>query len=1187
MSGKTRIFVTLRYQEFINMGLSIKTILLLTIPIFVIQILNGQEVSNKRTKTIPYRGDSVLLDTVTVIPSSISLETMAGKKADRTFYRLNPDNGYLIWQKPIPQIDSLKAHYRVFPFSLTKPYRNKSKDLIDSTLRFKNRKQVYLPNEGEQSSAFQNLERNGNISRGISTGNNQDLSLNSNLDLQLSGNLTEEISIDAAVTDQNLPIQPDGNSAQIQDFDRVFIELATQNEKLNLGDFRMNQNTPSHFLNFSKKTQGIGFDGDWDLGNDKTLNAGADLGFSRGKFARNKINAREGDQGPYQLKGNEGERYIVIVAGSEKVFLNGDELKRGRQNDYTIDYNSGEITFTNQNLINQYDRVIVEFQYAKRNYERSIAHTYGNYRSNNWEISANLFSEQDHKNSPLFQELGDQEKEKLASVGDSLDEAVIKGGKREEYDENRIMYRKTDSNGYKGIFVYTTNPDKGEYTVQFSNVGKNNGNYRRKASRANGRVYKWVEPINGNPQGSYAPVKTLVAPKKRQMASVQTKYDVSDNMQAGIEYASSNRDVNTFSSKDNQNNQGQATKAFVKKTFLKSEKTGEWEAKTQFSYEYTTKTFRPVERFRPVEFQRNWENTLNNTTKWKPKTQRLGKASANINNNKNFNLNYGYENFSRGTRFDGSKHKADLNWHWNDFNLDLRNNLTTVSRNLPNAPDKNTTFWDQQGKLTHQFGNIIAGGGFHREKNRTKTNNRLKLDTSSYQYRKWHLLAKSPDSTSKTYQLKFSQRRDFLPANDEGFANATRGTNVNLRGKLKSQQTNNYLTYNINYRRFRLKDSTYQRRDLPKKSLTGALQGKFNFLNEVVKTSTFYELGAGKEQKREYQFIRVRADGRGEYVWEDYNNNGAQELNEFQKANEANDYRANFVRVITPSNEFIRSITNELRETISIDPGKQWGEAEGLKQLVGRFSNETNLRINRKVLNRDEWQQYIPVNLSVADSNLVTVNSELRNTLHFNRNNSNFALFYRYRNQKRKSIRVRGIDQSLRETNTVNGRINFTRIWSLSPEYTIGRKRFNSQFFPDKNYNIHLERISSQLNYQPLGNFRISLTYENERQQNLLKESGEKATKNKLGLESNYSFIGKGNIRATLNYIHFNYIGENNTPVAYEMLQGLNTGQNWTWFLSSSYNLGDNIQLNISYNGRTSKENQTIHQANVSARYLF
>src|SRR5690606_20719157 len=53
------------------------------------------------------------------------------------------------------------------------------------------------------------------------------------------------------------------------------------------------------------------------------------LAGSRGKFNTNYFNGIEGVQGPYRLSGINNERDIIVIAGTEKVFLDGIEMKRG------------------------------------------------------------------------------------------------------------------------------------------------------------------------------------------------------------------------------------------------------------------------------------------------------------------------------------------------------------------------------------------------------------------------------------------------------------------------------------------------------------------------------------------------------------------------------------------------------------------------------------------------------------------------------------------------------------------------------------------------------------------------------------------------------------------------------------------------------------------------------------------
>ena len=216
-----------------------------------------------------------------------------------------------------------------------------------------------------------NLFSSGSINRKLNISSNGLSEFTGGLNLSLSGKLENDIMLSAVLSDEDIVIQPEGNTRNLEDFDQMYISLNSSNFSLNAGDIQYKNNIDK-LVNIERNV--IGINGKLDFNKSKMS---ALLASTRGQYANSNIEVIDGVQGPYGLISNSASKDIQLIAGSENVWLDGRKLIRGANFDYVIDYSLAEITFTAKNLIHFDSDVSVDYEYVDDNYPKFVKNMSG------------------------------------------------------------------------------------------------------------------------------------------------------------------------------------------------------------------------------------------------------------------------------------------------------------------------------------------------------------------------------------------------------------------------------------------------------------------------------------------------------------------------------------------------------------------------------------------------------------------------------------------------------------------------------------------------------------------------------------------------------------------------------------------------------------------------------------------
>lgn len=1120
-------------------------------------------------KTIRFSSDSIHFDSKSVYRFNFKVfEGQNVVSQDR--YSLDAIHSILFFKDSL-LIDSIRLQYSYLPVDLSNDFFRKSDTLIISDTVTDYKPYLYSVSTGNKKQdvfGSSQLNKQGSVSRGVTVGNTQSLSLQSTLNLQLNGKIGPNLFMKGAISDDNIPFQPEGNTQKLQEFDQVYMQVYNDKFAITGGDFWLKK-PEGYFMSYNKRTQGLSVELFQDSAKHKVSGA-----FSKGKFARNLIQGIEGNQGAYRLQGSGNEQFIVVLAGTEKIYIDGELLKRGQEFDYTIDYNTAQIIFTANRLITKDKRITAEFQYSDLNYARSLFAYNSEFKGSKYKAWVNYYSEQDSKNQSIQQSLNSKDKLVLANAGDSLDFALSNSIDSVGFSENRVLYEMVDTLGYDSVLVFSIDPNLANFQAKFQRLGPNKGDYVLGQFTGSGKVYKWVQPINGVPQGEFNPVRLLVAPQRKQLLTVGAVYDLHQTTKVNLELAYSDYNKNTFSKLHTGDDQGVGVKLGLdSKIDIKGSKSNFFISK--FDVEYNHENFEPIEWFRSSEFDRDW----NVRNKKYQGYQLISTADVGFVNKKYGQVNYRMENLIWGNDYLGWKNNLTTNIRKNSYRFKLNGSWLVSNGN------EKSNFLKHKAEFSKNWKLIKVGVRDEHERNQFFNAESGELSPLSYQFYDAKAFISSADSSINKFELYYQQRYDWK-SDSVRLERSARAQNFGVSSQFLKNR-NNILKINVNYRILDVLDTTLIKVK-PENTILSRLENHLKLIKGVISSNTFYELGSGLELKKEFTFLPVNP-GQGTHLWNDYNSDGIKDQGEYEPTDLPD--KKEYIKVFLPTNSYVRTYSNQFSQTIFLRPERVWRTKKGIKRFMARLSNQLVYKVNRKTNYENGVTAFNPFKTRIADTSLISTNSTFRNSLYFNRTNSKFGMDYTYQENGSKILLSNGFDSRRHTFNKFKLRLNITKMHSLKLEATFGRKQAESDYAENRKYNLNYQEFNPVYSFQPNSKLRISLNgrYALKKNGNEPISGGEKevAEIKDGGLEFRINQPKKGSLLGQINFINIGYNASNNTPLAYEMLGGLKIGNNITVGLSYQRKVAKNLQINFNYNGRKSENNAMIHSGGMELRAFF
>ena len=580
------------------------------------------------------------------------------------------------------------------------------------------------------------------------------------------------------------------------------------------------------------------------------------------------------------------------------------------------------------------------------------------------------------------------------------------------------------------------------------------------------------------------------------------------------------------------------------------------------TFDFINRNFRSIERLYNVEFNRDWNLT-------NPQgDQRFVTLGVNAASNTFGTAYYNFEQLQFSENYKGSRHQLFANTKHKNLTLTLSTSYLDSESSV-----LKTQFLRGHSRASYSFKKAWIGAKVGFENNNVRAIEKDTLTPLSIKYSAYEAFAGLGDSTKVFLQGGYRFRTNDSLKNGS-VQRVSKSNTIYLQSKVlntKDRQLSVFANYRV------LETTANQQTET---SLNARVLYNQNLFKGLIRLNTSLSSNNGVTPQQDFTYIEVD-QGEGIYTWNDYNANGIQELEEFEIAQFQD--QANFIRILLPNQRFIKIRENTFGQTLTFN-GQKWSGKKGVLKIVSRFYNTTSFIIDRKIRRANEDFNINP--FKDGKQNQLGLVLNFRNTLFFNRGKQRYTTNYTYLNTATDNLQSLGLQSSKLESHQLNFTHKFGKNWLLIAKGVGGTNESISENFQARNYILETFEVSPKISYLLNSQTRFDIFYNSVGKENTI-NGLEVLSQQKLGASFAYANAEKISINGEFSFIDNAFKGNAFSPVAYQMLEGLQPGNNYTWRLLFQKRITKYLDANLNYNGRKSQTSNTVHTGSLQLRAFF